>query len=196
MDTLRLKKDKITTLKREVKRLKDALQQERSEYLDKLISDIRILFHIYSGRILQDCAFGCGLYIKTDNSMKRILFTAERDENKEVDALYNMSSGQLVSLAISLILCLNKLYGKGSFLAIDDPVQTIDDLNLWGLIETLRHDFADHFLLLSTHEDKYASLLAYKFQKIGAKEKLIVWLRFNIMGISDLDAYHFVFPVL
>lgn len=41
LDTLRLKKDKITTLKREVKRLKDALQQERSEYLDKLISDIR-----------------------------------------------------------------------------------------------------------------------------------------------------------
>ena len=173
LDTLRLKKDKIATLKREVKKLKDALQQERSEYLDKLISDIRILFHIYSGRILQDCAFGCGLYIKTDNSMKRILFTAERDENREVDALYNMSSGQLVSLAISLILCLNKLYGKGSFLAIDDPVQTIDDLNLWGLIETLRHDFAEHFLLLSTHEDKYASLLAYKFQKIGAKEKLI-----------------------
>ena len=173
LDTLRLKKDKMNTLKKEVKKLKDALQQERSEYLHKLISDIRILFHIYSGRILQDCAFGCGLYIKTDNSMKRILFTAERDENKEVDALYNMSSGQLVSLAISLILCLNKLYGKGLFLAIDDPVQTIDDLNLWGLIETLRHDFADHFLLLSTHEDKYASLLAYKFQKIGAKEKLI-----------------------
>ena len=50
--------------------------------------------------------------------------------NDEVDALYNMSSGQLVSIAIALKLSLNKLYSNTPFLAIDDPVQTMDDLNL------------------------------------------------------------------
>ena len=52
-------------------------------------------------------------------------------------------------------------------LAIDDPVQTIDDLNLWGLIETLRHDFNQHFLLLSTHEQDYSQLLTNKLIKWG-----------------------------
>ena len=89
--------------------------------------------------------------------------------NDEVDALYNMSSGQLVSIAIALKLSFNKLYSNTPFLAIDDPVQTMDDLNLWGFIETMRRDFRDHFLLLSTHEYDYESLLKYKFDKWNIK---------------------------
>lgn len=52
-----------------------------------------------------------------------------------------MSSGQLVSIAVAFLLSLNKLYDKSKFLAIDDPVQTIDDINFGGLIETIRHEF-------------------------------------------------------
>ena len=58
-------------------------------------------------------------------------------------------------------------------IAIDDPIQTIDDINLWGLIETLRHDFDDHFLLLSTHERDYRDLLAYKLDKWGINTKIV-----------------------
>lgn len=122
---------------------------------------------------MQTCYFGRGLFIKPDKDCKHIIFTTGTSVGNDVDALYNMSSGQLVTLVVALLLSLNKLYAKSTILAIDDPIQTIDDINLWGLIETLRHDFNDHFLLLSTHERDYRDLLVYKLRKWGIKAEMV-----------------------
>lgn len=64
-------------------------------------------------------------------------------------------------------------------IAIDDPIQTIDDINLWGLIETLRHDFDDHLLLLSTHERDYRDLLVYKLRKWNIQTEMVDMLEVN-----------------
>lgn len=170
---------KIVNHVRNLRSMKSELKAKRSDYLTKLLSDIKILFYIYSGRIMQDCRFGRGLFIKENTTNSRILITAGLSPNDEVDALYNMSSGQLVSIAIALKLSLNKLYSNTPFLAIDDPVQTMDDLNLWGFIETMRRDFRDHFLLLSTHEYDYESLLKYKFDKWNIKTLVIDMAKTN-----------------
>lgn len=154
------------------RKTKQKLEQQRNKYVEEIISDMKILFYIYSGRIMQDCHYGRGLLMKPNFSKKRILFVAG-SYRSDVDALYNMSSGQLVSLSIAFLLTLNKLYANRMMLAIDDPVQTIDDINLWGLIETLRHDFYQHFLLLSTHEQDYSQLLTNKLIKWGIKTKQI-----------------------
>ena len=148
------------------RKTKRSLEKQRNKYVEDIISDMKILFYIYSGRIMQDCYYGRGLLMKPDFSKKRILFVSNSYKS-DVDALYTMSSGQLVSLSIAFLLTLNKLYANCLLLAIDDPVQTIDDLNLWGLIETLRHDFNQHFLLLSTHEQDYSQLLTNKLIKWG-----------------------------
>lgn len=163
----------INSLIKGFSKLKKEIENQRQSYFSTLLSDIKILFYIYSGRIMQTCYFGRGLFIKPDAKCKHIIFTSGTSEGNDVDALFNMSSGQLVTLVISLLLSLNKLYGKTSILAIDDPIQTIDDINLWGLIETLRHDFDDHFLLLSTHERDYRDLLAYKLDKWGINTKIV-----------------------
>ena len=42
-------------------------------------------------------------------------------------------------------------------------------MNLWGFIETLRYEFRDYNVLLSTHENNYAGLLRYKASKMGIK---------------------------
>jgi len=63
-------------------------------------------------------------------------------------------------------LAINKVYGNASlrFLAIDDPVQELDALNVYSLIELLRSDFGSHYqLLLSTHDEIHADYMAYKF---------------------------------
>ncbi len=163
----------IVKLQKDLGKLRTGLEKQRQAYFSGLLSDIKILFYIYSGRIMQTCYFGRGLFIKPDDKCKHIIFTSDSNQANDVDALFNMSSGQLVTLVISLLLSLNKLYGKTSILAIDDPIQTIDDINLWGLIETLRHDFDDHFLLLSTHERDYRDLLAYKLDKWGINTKIV-----------------------
>lgn len=169
---LKDKKDRIKKLSKEI-------NTKRNQYVSNIITDIQILFYIYTGRILQDSYFGRGLYLKPDFSKNRILIVSGDYENNDVDALYNMSSGQLVAVAISFLLSLNKLYSSNNLLTIDDPVQTIDDINLWGLMETLRHDFNNHFIMLSTHESNYGQLVDYKFKKIGIKSEYIDVARFH-----------------
>lgn len=157
----------------EFKSFQKDVQDAEKIYLGKLLSDIKILFYIYSGRIMQDNYFGRGLFIREKLDKNRVLITSSKSEHDEVDALFNMSSGQLVSLVVALTLSLNKLYSSVPFIAIDDPIQTMDDINLWGLIETLRHDFSDHFLLLSTHETDYGKLLEYKLKKWGIDTEFV-----------------------
>lgn len=154
--------------------IKDKLSRQRGEYITKVISDIQILFYIYSGRIMQDSFYGRGVFMKRIVTKRsRIIFVSGDYEN-DLDVLYNMSSGQLISVAIAFLLALNKLYDNAGFLAIDDPVQTIDDINLWGLIETIRHEFADKNILFSTHEDDSAALMRYKFSMVGMKAHALV----------------------
>lgn len=173
LDKMTKRSKAIKNLQDNLKKLKGEIEDQRQEYFRSLLSDIKILFYIYSGRIMQTCYFGRGLFIKPDEQCKHIIFTSGTSEGNDVDALFNMSSGQLVTLAVALLMSLNKLYAKSIILAIDDPIQTIDDINLWGLIETLRHDFDDHFLLLSTHERDYRDLLVYKLRKWGIKTEMI-----------------------
>lgn len=157
-------------LEDKIKRIKIEASTQKERYLKKLISDIEILFYIYSGRIMQDSHFGRGVFMKYEAN--KVLFVTGTHQS-DIDCLYNLSSGQISALIIAFTLALNKLYAKYSFLAIDDPVQTIDDMNLWGLIETLRHEFRGYNLLLSTHEDEYGGLLRYKSEKLGISAQVI-----------------------
>lgn len=165
------KKDFCDQKIQNLKDLKTDLVDYKNAYLEKVISDIEILFYVYSGRIMQDNYYGRGLFIKNETSPQRVLFVS--DYKSDVDALYNLSSGQLVSIVFAFVMALNKLYSSQQLIAIDDPVQTIDDINVWGFIETIRHAFKESFILLSTHEDEYAALLRYKFGKIGIPAKCI-----------------------
>lgn len=158
------KLDAANALIRDVKAIKEEIIRQKNEWIAKVIGDVEILFYIYSGRIMQDNFFGRGLFMKMAPG-KYIYFVS--DYHSDVDALYKMSSGQLVALMMSLLLSLNKLYATEKFIAIDDPVQTIDDINVWGFVETLRHEFKNYQLLFSTHELSYGSFLRYKLSRMG-----------------------------
>lgn len=164
------KRQRCNDLSDKLKKIQNEVSTQKDKYLKKLISDIEILFYIYSGRIMQDSHFGRGVFMKYEAN--KVLFVTGTHQS-DIDCLYNLSSGQISALIIAFILALNKLYAKYSFLAIDDPIQTIDDMNLWGLIETLRHEFRGYNLLLSTHEEEYAGLLRYKSEKLGLSARVI-----------------------
>jgi exonuclease SbcC len=155
---------KEEALKKVIKVYKDSLKK----YNQKLINDIEILFHIYSGRIVQDFQGGLGLFISNDKGIK-----FQTDPSKTYDAIFSMSSGQLSALIISFTLALNKKYSKNKILFIDDPVQTMDEINVVGFIELLRNDFANHQIFMSTHEDLISTFMRYKFKKYGLSQKRI-----------------------
>lgn len=158
--------EKLNNQSKLLKRTCDSIKGQKNAFLSNMVSQIETLFYIYTGRIMQDNYYGRGCYLKYNQNNSVVLFTSG-SYNNEVDAIFKMSSGQLVSISIAFMLTVNKLYADNAFIAIDDPVQTIDDLNLWGLMETLRHDFKKSSVLLSTHERDFGLLLTDKFNKVG-----------------------------
>jgi DNA repair exonuclease SbcCD ATPase subunit len=88
---------------------------------------------------------------------------------KDRDPYTLFSSSQLNALAVSLFLGLN-LGTQGAPLRVamlDDPLQSLDDVNLLGLIDTLRRTKALRQLFLSTHDRRLASLVQRKLRPVG-----------------------------
>lgn len=157
---LNLLNQKDTDLKRVIDTYKESLKLYNAE----VIKDIELLFHIYTGRILLDYQGGLGLFIMTHNDGLRFVTTPD----KTYDALFSMSAGQLSALIISFTLALNKIYSsKNKLLFIDDPVKTMDEINISGCIELLRNEFDDRQIFISTHESMMSTYMRYKFEKFN-----------------------------
>lgn len=157
------KNKKLSDYQVQIKAIIDVLNESLSKYSSQLIKDIELLFHIYSGRIVQDFQGGLGLFI-IDRGDK-IKFVSS--PSKTYDAIFSMSTGQLSALILSFTLALNKKYSKSKLLLIDDPVQTMDDINTAGFVELLRNDFSDRQIILSTHEQMLSNYVRYKFKKFN-----------------------------
>ncbi len=138
---------------------------------------------------MQDYQNGLGLFIKSDNDEIRFIESFRVDNTDEVDynrydAVFTMSSGQLASLVISFTLALNKRYSKSKLLLIDDPVQTLDELNIAGYVNLLRNEFSDRQIFISTHEAMMSAYMRYKFEKFGLPTKRI---NFNEKYLEEVE---------
>lgn len=147
------------------------------QYRKKLITEIEIPFYIYSGKILQthQAGLGYGIFIKDptgDDELKNVRLVSNWESDHDI--LNTMSSGQISAVVIALTLALHKVYStRFSCIFIDDPVQTMDDINMSSLVEVLRNDFSDKQIILSTHEDKVSRYFTYKYLKHGESVKII-----------------------
>lgn len=171
---LKKTKDRLAELNRiydELCEYQDAIQNGIKEYKRKVIRDIEPMLYVYTAKILQQKFNGKSIYIKADNNMENIQFINSMDDKQDI--LYNMSSGQLAAVSLSFLLCMNQVYAEKvlPILLIDDPIQTIDDVNMVGLVDILRHEFADRQIFISTHEQKFEWYLKYKYEKTERKLK-------------------------
>jgi predicted ATPase len=88
---------------------------------------------------------------------------------KDRDPYTLFSSSQLNALAVSLFLGLNLGTREAPLEAVmlDDPLQSLDDVNLLGLVDTLRRTKALRQLVVSTHDRRFANLLQRKLRPVG-----------------------------
>lgn len=93
----------------------------------------------------------------------------------EHDILYTMSSGQLSGILLSFSLALNKIYVRDGIktIFVDDPVQSMDELNMASFVELLHSEFPDSQILISTHENIFSSYAKYKYEKYDCPVKVI-----------------------
>lgn len=148
----------------------EAIDSKIKEYKSKTIRLLQIPMYVYSAKILQNCPQGEGIFITDNESNNALRFRIdninEEKNRSDQDIAYHLSTGQLSVVAISFLLAINKLADSPlKFIGIDDPLQTLDDLNIHALVEVLRHDFRGMQFLFSTHEDDAAKYLFYRFKK-------------------------------
>lgn len=174
------KYEKAKKLSNSLKNLLDLYNENVNQYISSISKSIEILFHIYSGRLLQNFHNGLGIFIETDG--KSVTF--KDTPYSTHDVIFSMSSGQLSSLIIAFTMALNHKYAKNKLLLIDDPVQTMDEINSAGFIDLLRHQFNDRQIFISTHEDHTSSYFRYKFKKAGLEHKRI---NFNEISKKELE---------
>ena len=133
-----------------------------------MLKKLRVPLLIYTGKILQDYQNGLGVFINKDE----MRFVSNGDAKHDI--LNTFSSGQLSGFVLSFLFAMNKRYISEEnddigFILIDDPVQTMDDINIASFIEVLRNDFPTKQIILSTHETDKENYILYKFLKYNLK---------------------------
>lgn len=174
MESAREKVACLKIMNDQLGRIETKLKHAQTEYMHRTIGQMESLFHIYSGRLLQNYQSGLGVFIdmptgKRKNAMMN--FTTARDSQH--DATLSMSSGQISALSLSLFLALNKKYAKTAFVFIDDPTQCMDEINIASLSDLLRVELRDRQVIISTHEQDISDYLCYRYGKAGlARQKV------------------------
>lgn len=149
-----------------IKKLRDTLKETEQRYTDQTISAIELIFHIYSGRLIQNYQRGLGLFIESRDGTQLRFLTAEKSEH---DAVMSMSSGQVSALSLAFFLSLNKVYAKVPLILIDDPSQSLDEINVASLTDLLRCELKHCQLIVSSHEDDISAYMRYRFDRAGLK---------------------------
>lgn len=173
-ESIKSKIEKLNTFcNNEIKNSIDTYIKCIRKHRSDIIKDIEIPFYIYTGKIIQDYQRGLGIFIKEYDEFKNLKFVS--NSNSDHDAINCLSSGQLSALVISFTLALNKVYGnkKLSSILIDDPLQSMDDINMISFMELMRHEFADKQIIMSTHEDEISLFMRYKFAINNMRETRI-----------------------
>lgn len=157
----------ILNSKDKIIKLKKILTETERDYSSRIIANIELIFHIYSGRLIQNYQRGLGLFIDYAAGQQIRFCTAESSDH---DATLAMSSGQLAALSLAFFLSLNRVYSENSLVLIDDPVQSLDEINIASLTDLLRCELKDRQLIISSHEDDISRYMRYRFERAGLSQ--------------------------
>jgi len=95
--------------------------------------------------------------------------------NISVNPAFTFSAAQvnIVAISIFLAMALKQQCTRLNTILLDDPIQSMDDLNIISFIDVLRScsgedDGLNKQIILSTHEDKFYRLMMKKFRFLSA----------------------------
>lgn len=159
------------------KDISDVFIKKLRSYSTQMVKRLQIPLYIYSGRIVQDYQGGLGVFIKTEDIDQQIRLKFVNSNDSKHDLINKFSSGQLSGLIISFMLSLNTVFSGNvlNTILIDDPLQSMDDINMTSFVELLRNEFQDSQIILSTHDERISRYIRYKFDKFGIRT-----LRYNV----------------
>lgn len=172
---LESRSEKLFRLLEHVNSIYDKVHRIIHDHKVEMIEKIKIPFYIYSGKILQSYQQGLGIFVEIHSTGLSNNVRFKTGHSSDHDIVYHLSSGQLAVVSLAFCLSLNKVYNTNEhfkFLSIDDPVQTMDNLNIHTFIELVRNEFKDYQIITSTHDDFTSRYMKYKFDKFGMNTEI------------------------
>lgn len=161
---------KLSRLILKISNVYEIIHRTIQDHKAEMIQKIKIPFYIYSGKILQSYQQGLGIFVEIHSTDQSNNVRFKTGHYSDHDIVYHLSSGQMAVVSLAFCLSLNKVYNTNEnfkFLSIDDPIQTMDDLNIHTFIELVRNEFSSYQLIMSTHDDFTSRYMKYKFDKFG-----------------------------
>ncbi len=106
-------------------------------------------------------------------------WTALRDETRDVSVRspqYVLSSSQMNVLAVVTFIALNLSVHSLPLkvLALDDPLQSLDSINLLGLADLFRRLRSQRQVIVSTHDERLSGLLQRKLRPVRSGQRTCV----------------------
>lgn len=170
------RRDKLEIVINRVSTIKNIYTNKIKSYKKDMIKRIKTPFYIYTSKILQNYQQGMGVFLSTKENSDSIRFLT--DNTSDHDAMHHLSSGQLAVVSLAFCLSINKTYNASDnlkFLAIDDPIQEMDSLNIHSFIELIRNEFTNNYqLIFSTHNDAHALYMKYKLENFNDNSVKII----------------------
>jgi len=157
----------------------EALREAASRVVTERVKEIEpLLSEVYS-RIDVHPAFRVVRFLASVVRGRGELSTVVSDPISEVESDSPgtvLSSSQMNALAVCVFLSLNLGISRPPFDAVilDDPLQSLDDINLLGLVDLLRRTKDQRQLCVSTHDARFGALLARKLRPRMAQQRTIV----------------------
>ncbi|MGW5952465.1 AAA family ATPase [Bacillus mycoides] len=162
---------KITNVLEKTKVIEDILSKLDSEYGEEatdFLNSNRSTIQTYYRYLNPTPSQFNNLYFEVDNNEELYIKIAEdrkkNDENSSYYADANMilSSGQLNVLALSIFIATNEAQSCSyfDFIAIDDPIQNMDDINRFSICDVLSQ--LNRQLIFSTHDQEFLNLFLKK----------------------------------
>jgi len=182
---LRSIEEMVAALKDAEQTVPDAINGLNERVMDQMFDTMRSIFvRINSHPIFTDIDYDTGKKFKSNRLFLKVM-TRENTSlgHQEANPSYIFSAAQVNATAISffLAMALTQTWSPLSIVAMDDPVQSMDDMNVAALIDLIRN-LADSRLqnhkqfIISTHDSTFYQVMRKKFRMLN-------------VGIIEYDSY-------
>lgn len=164
----------------DAKRLHDAIREHSESFVAAELRKIEpTLQRIYS-TVDPHPAFRIVRFLtETKQGKGRLWTTVEAESQPSPISVTEpgqvLSSSQLNVLAVSIFLAMNLSIHNPPLetVALDDPLQSLDDINLLSLADLLRRLRGRRQVILSSHDDHLARLLERKLRPVGSDQRTL-----------------------
>ncbi len=157
----------------------EGLREASTEVVKNQLERIEPLLQRIYARIDVHPAFRNVKFLTRFSNRRGRLFTSILDRVTDISSLSPavvLSSSQMNALAVSIFLSLNLGLTALPLEAVllDDPLQSLDDVNLLGLVDLLRRTKDRRQLVVSTHDLRFGSLLERKLRAVSSQQRTTV----------------------